>query len=274
MKPVATIVLNRNLPVVTDALCEHLSRFDGDLTDIFVIEAGSDRRQLSQYTTWHADWNSAMKDGLRYCRGMNYGLSQLQRAGTLSRYQAFLLLANDTELDSRPTIEPLLQVLNEHPRVGILSPCSRTWGERSLLLTEKTKYFWFIHNVAYMLRREFIESVCNPDGDPVMDFLFDGNNFRGYGSEHELIAKAYANDFAAAITTAAYAEENESHLIHNAQAIQTESYEQNLKLYVDEGLSWMKRKYGFNSRWTMQQYVKSFYEKFFEFHPELEQFRI
>jgi len=274
MKPVATIVLNRNLPLVTDELCEHLERFDGHLTDIYVIEAGSDKSNLSRYTTWHADWTSAVTDGLRYCRGMNYGLSQLQRDGSLSRYKSILLLANDTELQAGPTIEPMLQVLDEHPRVGILSPCSRTWGEQTLLRIEKTKYFWFIHNVAYMLRREFIESVCNPEGDPLMDFLFDGDNFRGYGSEHELIAKAYANDYAAAITTAAYAEENESHLINGAEAIQTESYERNLQLYVDEGLAWMKRKYGFNSRWTMQQYVKSFYEKFFEFHPELVQFKI
>ncbi len=274
MKPVATLVLNRNLPSVTDALCEHLERFDSALTDIFVIEAGSDQRLLSRHTTWHANWPSAINDGLRYCRGMNYGLNRLKEEGLFSSYKAFFLLANDTELGPGPTVDPLLQVLDQHPRVGILSPCSKTWGERLLLSQQKTKYFWFIHNVAYMLRREFIESVCSQDGDPVMRFLFDGDNFRGYGSEHELIAKAYANDFAAAITTEVFAEENESHLLCNAQTIRTESYEQNLRLYVDEGLAWMKRKYGFNSRWTMQQYVKSFYDKFFEFHPELQRYKI
>ncbi len=35
-----------------------------------------------------------------------------------------------------------------------------------------------------------------------LNFLFDGNNFRGYFSESELIAKAYANNWAASITTA------------------------------------------------------------------------
>lgn len=274
MKPVATLVLNRNLPKVTDALCEHLERFDGTLTDVYVVEAGSDELNLSRHTTWHANWPSAISDGLRYCRGMNYGLSQLRRQSLFGSYKAFFLLANDAELESKPTIEPLLQVLDEHPRVGILSPCSTTWGERTLLSHQKTKYFWFIHNVAYLLTRDFIECVCNDDDDPVLKFLFDGENFRGYGSEHELIAKAYANDFAAAITSAAFAEENEMHLQQHAQNIRTESYEQNLRLYVDEGLAWMKRKYGFNSRWTMQQYVKSFYDKFFEFHPELQQFKI
>jgi hypothetical protein len=36
----------------------------------------------------------------------------------------------------------------------------------------------------------------------------------------------------------------------------------------------MRKKYGFNSHWSMQQYVKGFYDKFFEFHPEYSQFKI
>ena len=32
---------------------------------------------ISKYTSWHADWEEAMKDGLRYMRGMNFGLSEL-----------------------------------------------------------------------------------------------------------------------------------------------------------------------------------------------------
>ena len=36
MKKVATLILNRNLPEVTDSLYEHIERTDGNLTDIFV----------------------------------------------------------------------------------------------------------------------------------------------------------------------------------------------------------------------------------------------
>jgi hypothetical protein len=36
----------------------------------------------------------------------------------------------------------------------------------------------------------------------------------------------------------------------------------------------MRRKYGFNSHWSMQQYVKTFYDKFFEFHPEYTRFKV
>jgi hypothetical protein len=164
--------------------------------------------------------------------------------------------------------------MDKHPKLGILSPCSHQWGEKLLLEKESTKYFWFIHNNSFLLRREFIESICNFNKPDFMNFLFDGENFRGYLSESELIAKAYANGWAAAITSKVWAGENESHLINQADLIKTENYQENLRLYISEGREWLRYKYGFNSRWSMQQYVKSFYDKFFEFHPEYSSYKI
>lgn len=274
MKRVATIILNRNLPEPTDRLVEHIQKFDGKQTDVFVVEAGSDDTRLSKYCTWHADWPEAKQQGLRYSRGMNYALSLLWKNGKFNNYDAFFLLTNDTELMLESTLSPLLEILDHHKRVGILSPCSMRWGERLLLAEHSTKYFWFIHNNAYLLRRDFIISICNVDQPDIMNFLFDGSNFRGYGSESELLAKAYANDWAAAITKNVWAEENETHLLTRADLIKTEAYGDNIRLYVEEGRRWMRNKYGFNSRWSMQQYVKSFYDRFFQFHPEYESYKI
>ncbi len=274
MARVATIILNRNLPDVTDRLHDHIKNYDGTLTDIYVVEAGSDETNLSKNYSWSANWSEAIKNGLRYGRGMNYGLSQLWREGKFKSYDAFFLLTNDTELEQAQTISPLLKILDEHPKLGILSPCSKEWGERLLLQKQKTKYFWFIHNNSLLLRREFIETICNVNKPDFMNFLFDGNNFRGYLCESELIAKAYANDWAAAITSEVWAGENESYLLSQADLIKTENYEENLRLYVMEGEEWLRDKYGFNSRWSMQQYVKCFYDKFFEFHPEYNSHKI
>ena len=274
MVRVATIILNRNLPEVTETLYKHLLRFDRNSTDIFIVEAGSDFSKLSKYTSWHANWDGAIKNGLRYGQGMNFGLSQLWKDGRFRSYDAFFLLTNDTEFRESPTILPLMKIMDEHPRLGILSPCSDRWGEKLLLKRESTKYFWFIHNNALLLRREFIECICNLQNPDFMHFLFDGENFRGYLSESELIAKAYVNDWAAAITSTVWSSENESYLINQADLIKTEAYEENLQLYVDEGKKWLRNKYGFNSRWSMQQYTKSFYDKFFEFHPEYFTYKI
>src|SRR5512139_2908564 len=110
MKPVATIILSRNLPDVADRLYEHLARFDGDVTDIYVVEAGSDRDKLSRNVTWHADTPDVMQNGLRYGRGMNFGLTQMVKEGLFDNYDAFFLLTNDTEFRAGPTLEPLLRI--------------------------------------------------------------------------------------------------------------------------------------------------------------------
>lgn len=274
MNKVATIILNRNLPDVTDALRDSLARIDGPRTDIYVVEAGSDDDKLSRSCTWHANWPEAREHGLRYQRGMNYGLSRLVAENKFKNYDAFFLLTNDTEFGKESVLGPLLEVLDEHPRVGILSPCSRNWGERLLLKTQPTKYFWYIHNTAYLLRRQFVEDVMERENPGHMNCLFDGTNFRGYGGESELIAKGYANDWAAAITARAWAEENETHLLTKADLIRTESYEENIRLYLEEGRQWMRRKYGFNSRWVMQRHVKFLYDQFMEFYPEYAAYKV
>ena len=43
---------------------------------------------------------------------------------------------------------------------------------------------------------------------------------------------------------------------------------------MDEGLKWMKNKYGFSNKWAMHMYVKNFYDKFFQYNPELKKFKI
>jgi hypothetical protein len=274
MKNIATIILNRNLPDPTDRLYEHIVKYDNNETDIYVLEAGSDKNNLSQYCTWHANSDQIIKEGLRYSRGMNYGLLQLWKEKKWEQYDYFFLLTNDTELSPAQTLAPMNKLLEEHQRVGILSPCSSRWGERLLLQETNTKYFWFIHNNAFLLRRNFIESIMEREEPTYFNFLFDGSNFRGYFSESDLIAKAYANNWAAAITTEIFAEENESYLLNKADLIKTESYDENIRLYIKEGELWLKRKYGFNSRWSMQQYVKSFYDSFFDFYPEYRKYKI
>jgi GT2 family glycosyltransferase len=274
MKSIATIILNRNLPEVTDNLYEHLVKYDGTETDIYVLEAGSDKDKLSKYCTWYANSDEIVNQGLRYSRGMNYALLQLYKEKKWKQYNYFFLLTNDTVLSREKTLAPMNKLLKEHQRVGILSPCSLRWGERFLLQETKTKYFWFIHNNALFLRRNFIETIMEIEKPNYFNFLFDGSNFRGYFSESELIAKAYVNNWAAAITAEVFAEHNESYLLNKADLIKTETYDKNVKLYIEEGQIWLRRKYGFNSRWSMQQYAKSFYESFFDFYPEYKKYKI
>ena len=269
MKKTATIILNRNLPKETDSLVEHLLKYDSEFTDIFVVEAGSISNNLSKYCSWYENSDEVMKKGLRYSRGMNLGLLKLWKEGNWKKYDSFFLITNDTKFPkNQKTVQTLQKLLKDFPKLGILSPCSENWGERELIGLDSLKYFWFIHNNAYFFRKEFVEQIINIDNPTYMNFLFDGDNFRGYLSESELIAKSYANNWAAGITTKVFAEEDESYLLDKNLIIKTETHEENTLLYIDEGLKWIKKKYGFNSRWQMIQYSQLFYEKFFEYNPK------
>lgn len=274
MKRVATIILNRNLPVETNQLWKTIDSNDHDLTDIYVVEAGSDENNLSDYVTWHVNDAHSSQYGLRYSRGMNFALSQLWKNKLFGNYDAFFLVTNDTEFLSPHPIQELMTVLDAHSKVGIISPCSDQWGEKILLQSQRIKYFWFVHNTAYLMRREFLESIANTEYPDMNQFIFDGSNFRGYGMESEMIAKAYANDWAVAITSQVQIVENESHLLNRADLIKTEPYSENLRLYVEEGKKWMRNKYGFNSHWSMNLYAKLFYDQFFEYNPDLIRWRL
>ena len=272
MNKFATIIINRNLPKITDKLFNYLKKTKK--TDIFVVEAGSDKSKLSKNFTWHANWKSAKKKGLRFPRGMNYALSNLWNEKKFKRYEFFFLITNDTEINTNNLFSIFEKIFKENPRLGILSGCSNEWGEKKLLKKIKMKYFWYIHNNAIVLRRNFIEEIISLRQPGYMNFLYDGKNFRGYGTESELIAKAYSNYWAAGITSEVEINENESYLINKSNLIKTEPYEKNLKLLLIEGSKWMREKYGFKSKWSMQMYTKTFYDRFFEHYPKYIKYKI
>lgn len=274
MKEIATIILNRNLPNVVNKLVENLKKNDGDISDFYVVEAGSDINKISKYTSWHVREKNVLKNGLRFPRGMNYGLHRLYKEKKFNQYKAFLLLTNDTQIKNKRFIKPLYEEMIKHPQLGILSPCGKDWGEINYLKKFKTKYFYYVHNHAYLINKDFIKRIINYKPNSYKNFLFDGNNFRGYGTEMEFIAKCYLNDYAAGITSIVIIEENEILLKKFFKTIKTDNYKINEELYISEGKRWMREKYGFSSKWAMIYYAKNFYEKFFENYPNLIKYKL
>ena len=129
MKKLAVIILNRNLPKVTDKLYNKLKKSNKN-TDIYILESGSDKKLLSKNYTWHANWPEAKKKGLRFSRGMNYALIQLIKANKFELYDYFLLITNDTEFENYSIKNKIDNIFNKHKKLGVLSPCSKNWGER------------------------------------------------------------------------------------------------------------------------------------------------
>tara|TARA_B100001057_G_scaffold60973_2_gene54225 strand:- start:1796 stop:2623 length:828 start_codon:yes stop_codon:yes gene_type:complete len=271
---VATIILNRNLGIITDNLYKKIYKYNRKYTDIFVIDSGSDAKKKSKYTTWSANWKKAKQNGLRFSRGMNYGLLKMYQENKFKNYEYFLLLTNDSEVESKPFIKELVSIMNKVKSIAILSPCSKKWGEKILLKDKKLKFFWYIHNNAYFVRKDFIELVRKKKNFNYFNFLFDGKNFRGFGADSELIMKAYKNNMSAAITSKVWIEENENYLLKKSNLIKTDPYDRNLKLYINEGLKWIKRRYNFDSRWDLHLHVKKYYNIFFEKNKKLLKYKI
>ena len=269
----AVMVLNRNLPEETDALCAQLEKDGAGVADVFVIESGSSPDRRSRYCRWWADWPEATAKGLRYARGFNFGLSQLEGEGRLRDYDYVFLVCNDVSLMG-PTIPILIEEMDRHRRLGILSPCSDTWGERQIMPENSTAYVWHIYHIAWMFRRSFIEAMKSDEPPPYMHYLYDGSNFGGYYSDIELIAKGYIGDWATGLTNRVLIHERSELLKEKASQIVTEPLSENLANIVAEGKQWIRRKYGFVSRWQMQQFVQLYYEEFFRLNPELKQYRL
>ena len=62
---------------VTNHLYERFQDYDAKETDIFIVESGSSKKNLSKHYTWWANWEDSLEHGLRYPRGFNYALSKL-----------------------------------------------------------------------------------------------------------------------------------------------------------------------------------------------------
>jgi len=270
------IIINRNLPKITDQLDKNLAKFnDNKSLDLFVLESGSKKKYISKYTTWHACTKKIQKRGLRYYGGINYALNNLYNEKKFHNYDAYIFIANDVLFTDYGITSKIKKILNKHKRIGILSPCEKSWGEYKVIDNkEKLKYFWFIHSPVYIMRKEFIDDIKNTSKNSYKNFLFDGSNFRGYGLESELIMKAYSNNWAAAITRNILFKEDENLLITKHETIKTENYSLNTKLYIEEGFRWMKKKYGFQSQWSMQMLVRGFYNQFFNNNSRLNIYKL
>lgn len=273
-KKVATIILNRNLGKLTDKLYRKIKKNNSKYTDIFVMDAGSLEKHKSQYTNWTANSKSIKKNGLRFGRGMNLALSNLYEEKKFYEYDYFFLVTNDTIIEDKPIIKKFIEIMSNNSKIAILSGCSKKWGEKEILKNIDYKFFWYIHNNSYFLRTSFIDKIKNLKKPHYKNFLFDGNNFRGFGIESEIILKAYKANMAAAITSKIWIEEDEDYLLNKNKLIKTDPYNKNLKLYINEGLLWLKKKYNFNSKWDMSLHVKNYYDKFFFKNKKLKKYKI
>jgi len=269
---VACVVLNRNLGKITDKLVVKLKRSHTQL-DVFVVDSGSDENNKSKFTTWHVDTPRVREFGLRFGQGMNFGLYQLYLTRQLHQYEFIFLITNDVIIKTKNFTNKILDIMLKNPAIGLLSPCGSNWAERLILKKSNLKFFWFIHNNFYVFRKECLFELLNMN-QGYKKFLYDGDNFRGFMIESEIIAKCYLASWGAAVTSDVIVDENQSYLIERSDLIKTDPFKENMKKGIKEGENWLKQKYGFSNPWQMHFYVKFWYDNYFKLFPDYQKYKI
>jgi hypothetical protein len=255
------IILNRNLRDATERLFKNLESV-GEISKVYVTDAGSGLDEVAQGTFVRDDSASALKEGLRICRGYNLGISRW--IGLSSDAEWVLLLPNDAEIISAE-FRKLMKSISGYPSIVAVIPISEDNPYGPLLDESGVGLGWLFYEGPILLRSEYIR-YRNEIGSP----LFDHSNFRGFASFLELAFQIYATNRGVAVTNLVSFSENNEYLIGYHHLIGTEPYDENLKLLLSEGEKWLARKYGFTDRRNLENATRLLFEEFVLINPDVD----
>ena len=271
MKKVCTLMLQRNCPEVSERAAEHIQKWNGDLTDFFVVESGSDDDKIytGQKGVFHANWPDAKENGLRIPRGFNYGILESYKLD--EDYDYYAIMTGDAKLFDESTYEIMLEEMERHPRMGILSPDSPLWGNdiKSPLTNRNLTTHWLVPLVFWMVRKEFIQEIAKTfEKNNNTTYFFDGTNFRGGWTEEEIIMKGYNENWITCVTSRVNVEEDFSITQDNYAAMKTEPMEKARNLGWEEAHTWLKGKYGMTTKQQYRALNLYVYESFLSRNPQ------
>jgi len=266
---IALIVINRNLPTLTDSLVDGLIQSSSIDICPFVIESGSDVDKLSKYTYRHINSPEIMKDGLRFYRGTNYAFWELNQDLQINNYDYFIVASNDAILESQSGdfSADLVREFSYSSRIGIVVPCQKSWGEYRLLEKDRRALTWYASSHVFILKKDFVLSLIK-DKKSIDNYIFDWRNYRGFCSDIELIGKAYLLNYSTLITRELIADEETSHKIKYEDLVKTDPYDLNIEKYLEEGREWLWEKYGYVTHWHMWEHTRELYKKFIYKNPQ------
>tara|TARA_Y100001963_G_scaffold160229_1_gene269247 strand:+ start:3794 stop:4624 length:831 start_codon:yes stop_codon:yes gene_type:complete len=271
MKKSCTLLLQRNLPEVTEKFAETLLKYNADVTDLYVIESGSDDNNLTKFNTFHANWEDAKKNGLRTGRGFNYGLKTLLEKNL--DYDFIMMATGDTQLPEEPSVEIMLEEMEVHKKMGILAPVTWNWNTRISSFRDKqiTKAMGIqLPHICWLFRKECIEDITKGTSPSIYDeFLYDGTNFRCYGADTEIMMKAYRSDWFFGVTSKTTHKEDYDLTDQNYKKMKTDSHNMHRKLMWEEGKEWMLKKFGCATKNEFNSLLWNEYLKFFSRNSDL-----
>ena len=270
-KRVCTVLLQRNLPDVTNQFADIFFKNNDDMSDFFVVESGSDEENITKHKTFYADWEDARENGLRTGRGFNFALKSIEDLD--QKYEFILMVTGDTKLPDEPYVYKLVEEMDAHKRMGVITPISPDWGGRVTKFRDKNSTFAYgrqIPHICWMFRKECIDSIVEGIKPNVYgQYLYDGENFRCYGADTEIMMKMYQKDWFFAITSKTSMQEDYELTNKNYKRMKTDSHDLHRKLMWEGGLRWISKKFNCNNKHEFNNILVQEYNKFFDRHPEL-----
>jgi len=271
MKKSCTLLLQRNLPEVTERFADNLLKYNSSVTDLYVIESGSDDNNLTSYDTFHANWTDARVNGLRTGRGFNYGLKTLMEKKL--DYEFILMATGDAQLPDEPAVEILLEEMENNKKMGIVAPITWNWGAR----VEKFKNQKLtramgiqIPHICWLFRKQCINDITRSLNPSIYEeFLYDGSNFRCYGADTEIMMKVYRENWFFGITSKTTHKEDYSLTDQNYKKMKTDSHNRHRELMWEEGKAWLVKKFNCATKQEFNALLGQEYLKFFSRNSEL-----
>src|SRR3990167_11113071 len=111
MEKVAAIILNRNLPELTDELGNWILQSSGELIDLYVVENGSDQDKYSKFA------NIIFKESWGPARGGNEVLKRLWD----SSYEYFWINYNDARYEAPGFARVAVAAMESDSRLGLMT---------------------------------------------------------------------------------------------------------------------------------------------------------
>ncbi len=167
-KATAAIILNRNLPEITDELGGRILQHDQQDVDLFVVENGSDPGRYSRFA------NIIFSESFGPARGINEALLRL----LAKPYTYFWVSFNDARFKSQSFLQRALAVMKQRRDVAMFTGYwpgnMRIMGQQNSLATVS-----FFDPLSFVVSRSALE-VCQSYKPLPLTPLWDSSNFSNH----------------------------------------------------------------------------------------------
>jgi hypothetical protein len=251
------VILNRNLGNETDTLRDRLLLLG--FSNVVVVDSSTDISLQSKYANVIADDLSTLKLGYRMNRGFNLGLDY-----AIKNFNPdwVLCLPVDSYIE-KIDLDGFEKESKSYSKIVAYTFLNESHPYFSLF-KKNIALIWNIDEGPIMVKTNFVkEFITNNQVN-----IFDNNNFRGYMSFKELALRVYANNKGIGAYKSFIIREREEFLLNFAELMKTESYSKNKELLIVEGSSWLREKYGFLDRWSLENIVRLTYDEFLLCNPK------